>query len=206
MPAPGSARRCCSIAIRCRRGRAPGRGGATAAIVFGDRHGTTTSADLLDAAARAARALGYRDRLQRALCGRLCRRPPRPAGARRACAPDRDRPLGLSRRRSARPRARLRGRLPADRGGGGGARVAAARRSRRSPPNKVTAAAAVITHLAATALRSSQTYDAAYSYRRRRSFVDETQRPFSSSALRLFCSFSSSMREGVAAFLRRVSR
>jgi N-formylglutamate amidohydrolase len=35
-------------------------GSRTATIVFGDRHGTTISADLLDAATAASRALGYR--------------------------------------------------------------------------------------------------------------------------------------------------
>ena len=41
--------------------RAPTSDGARhAAIVFGDRHGTTIGADLLDAALAAARALGYR--------------------------------------------------------------------------------------------------------------------------------------------------
>lgn len=40
---------------------AEGRGEAGAAtVIFGDRHGTTTTPDLLDAAVTAARALGYR--------------------------------------------------------------------------------------------------------------------------------------------------
>ena len=42
------------------RPRAQGAAPRHAAIVFGDRHGTTIGADLLDAALRAARALGYR--------------------------------------------------------------------------------------------------------------------------------------------------
>ena len=40
------------------RPRSEGANGAT--VIFGDRHGTTISADLLDAAVAAARALGYR--------------------------------------------------------------------------------------------------------------------------------------------------
>jgi len=40
------------------RPRGEGANGAT--VIFGDRHGTTISADLLDAAVAAARALGYR--------------------------------------------------------------------------------------------------------------------------------------------------
>jgi N-formylglutamate amidohydrolase len=43
------------------RPRPEGRGEAAAAnVIFGDRHGTTTTPDLLDAAVEAARALGYR--------------------------------------------------------------------------------------------------------------------------------------------------
>lgn len=42
------------------RHRGAGDGGRHAAIVFGDRHGTTIAPDLLDAALAAARALGYR--------------------------------------------------------------------------------------------------------------------------------------------------
>ena len=42
------------------RPRPDGEGSRHAAIVFGDRHGTTISADLLEAALGAARALGYR--------------------------------------------------------------------------------------------------------------------------------------------------
>jgi len=42
------------------RPRPRGEDGGIAAIVFGDRHGTTIAADLLDAALAAARALGYR--------------------------------------------------------------------------------------------------------------------------------------------------
>jgi N-formylglutamate amidohydrolase len=41
------------------RPRAEG-GGSAATVIFGDRHGTTTTPDLLDAAVAAARALGYR--------------------------------------------------------------------------------------------------------------------------------------------------
>ncbi len=42
------------------RHRADNDGSRAATIVFGDRHGTTISADLLDAATAASRALGYR--------------------------------------------------------------------------------------------------------------------------------------------------
>jgi len=42
------------------RHRPDNDGSRTATIVFGDRHGTTISADLLDAATTASRALGYR--------------------------------------------------------------------------------------------------------------------------------------------------
>lgn len=42
------------------RHRADNDGARAATIVFGDRHGTTISADLLDAATAASRAMGYR--------------------------------------------------------------------------------------------------------------------------------------------------
>lgn len=42
------------------RHRADNDGSRAATIVFGDRHGTTISADLLDAATAASRAMGYR--------------------------------------------------------------------------------------------------------------------------------------------------
>ena len=40
--------------------RSQGEGGGAATVVFGDRHGTTTTPDLLDAAVSAADALGFR--------------------------------------------------------------------------------------------------------------------------------------------------
>ena len=42
------------------RPQGEGGGGGVASVVFGDRHGTTTTPDLLDAAVSAATALGYR--------------------------------------------------------------------------------------------------------------------------------------------------
>jgi len=42
------------------RPRGEGGGPGAATVVFGDRHGTTTTPDLLDAAVTAAGALGYR--------------------------------------------------------------------------------------------------------------------------------------------------
>jgi N-formylglutamate amidohydrolase len=42
------------------RPRSEGGGPEAASVIFGDRHGTTITADLLDAAVAAARALGYR--------------------------------------------------------------------------------------------------------------------------------------------------
>jgi N-formylglutamate amidohydrolase len=42
------------------RARGDGGGAAAAGVIFGDRHGTTIGADLLDAAVAAAQALGYR--------------------------------------------------------------------------------------------------------------------------------------------------
>ena len=42
------------------RPRSEGGGAAAATVIFGDRHGTTTTPDLLDAAVTAAGALGYR--------------------------------------------------------------------------------------------------------------------------------------------------
>ena len=42
------------------RHRSDNDGARPATIVFGDRHGTTISADLLDAAMSASRAMGYR--------------------------------------------------------------------------------------------------------------------------------------------------
>ena len=112
-------------------------GDAAASVIFGDRHGTTITADLLDAAVARRAGPGLPDGVQRALCGGLCRRPARPAAARRPRAPDRARPRALPRHGPARARPRLRGRLPADRRRRPRARGAAARRRRtRSPPNK----------------------------------------------------------------------
>ena len=72
----GTAARCCSIAIRCRRGAARPK------IVIGDRHGASAAA-WIDAGGRAPlprRRL--QGRAQRSLCRRRDRRPPRPAGRR----------------------------------------------------------------------------------------------------------------------------
>ena len=56
MPAPGSARRCCSIAIRCRRAAAPtARARAAPRSCSATGTARTISADLLDAALAAAR-------------------------------------------------------------------------------------------------------------------------------------------------------
>ena len=114
------------------RHRPDNDGERPATIVFGDRHGTTIGADLLDAAIdRLARA-GLPHRVQRALCGRLYRRPARPAAHRRPCAADRDRPLRLSRRGPEDARPRLRRHGPPDRGRGPGDRAEAAGRPGRA--------------------------------------------------------------------------
>ena len=101
-----SAPRSCSIAIRCRRAApaAPAPPTSCSATATAPR----IAAELLDAAVERGAGARLPQRPQRALCRRLfVARHGRPA-RRHPRAPDRDRPLALSRRRAARARARLR--------------------------------------------------------------------------------------------------
>jgi len=106
------------------RPRSHGEGADIPAIIFGDRHGTTIAADLLDAALAAARALGYRAACNAPYAGgHIVARHGRPRDGLHAVQIEIDRSAYLDKDL----RTRLRRRLAPDRGGGPGARGAGAK-------------------------------------------------------------------------------